>query len=269
MKGQGVFFLERCLASIQKQEGIDWNLLEVVISDQSQDQAIANFCAQYHGELILRYHRTSTGRGIAAHNLNQGIAKAHGQYIKILFQDDLLVEANYLKILIEQIDQSNAICFLTGVTHTKNGIDFYQPITPADNPYFLFGNNTVSSPSVLTVHKSYLLAHPFDEHLKLLFDCDFYYQLFASKKSIQIIDTITVANGVWEGQTQFAISPKEFSQEVRYLHWKYPLAKLDQALPHYQAFFKALHPNAPFPFETNLTAPFWRKWVWQLTRAKH
>ena len=255
MKGQGVFFLKRCLASIEKQTAIDWSTLEVVISDQSRDSQIEHFCQEYRAPFALRYHHTLTGKGIAAHNLNTGICLAQGQYVKILFQDDLLVEDNYLKQLTERIKTSSATCYMSGVTHTKNGHDFYDPLIPAQNPYFLFGNNTVSSPSVLTVQKSYLLAHPFDEHLKLLFDCDFYYQLFASKQKVEVINAITVANGVWEGQTQFAISPKEFSQEVRYLNWKYPSAQLSKALPQYQAYFHNLHPTAPFPFETQVSVP--------------
>lgn len=266
MKGQGIFFLKRCLASIEKQVDIDWSALEVVISDQSRDIQIERFCQEYRAPFTLRYHRTLSGKGIAAHNLNTGIGLAQGQYVKILFQDDLLVEDNYLKQLTERIKSSAATCYVTGVTHTKNGHDFYDPLIPSPNPYFLFGNNTVSSPSVLTVKKTYLLAHPFDEHLKLLFDCDFYHQLFTSEQVVEVIDSITVANGVWEGQTQFAISPKEFSQEVRYLNWKYPSAQLSKALPQYQAFFRGLHPTAPFPFDTQINPGITEKCWWKITR---
>ena len=266
MKGQGVFFLKRCLASIENQKDIDWSAFEVVISDQSLDTKIENFCQEYKASFLLRYHRTPTGKGIAAHNLNTGIALAQGQYIKILFQDDLLVEGNYLKQLSDRIKTSAATCYLSGVTHTKNGQDFYGPLTPTQTPYFLFGNNTVSSPSVLTVQKSYLLANPFDEHLKLLFDCDFYYQLFANQQTVEVIDTITVANGVWEGQTQFAISHQQFSQEVRYLNWKYPSAQLSKVLPEYQAYFHALHPTAPFPFDTKISPSIIEKYWWKITR---
>ena len=51
MKGQGVFFLKRCLDSIEKQINIDPQAVEVVINDQSSDQAIAQFC-QHHSFLV-------------------------------------------------------------------------------------------------------------------------------------------------------------------------------------------------------------------------
>jgi glycosyltransferase involved in cell wall biosynthesis len=250
MKGQGVFFLERCLQSIYKQRNIDAQQLEIVISDQSRDQAIEQYCQ--NASSALHYHRTHTGVGVAAHNLNMGIHISQGQYVKILFQDDLLVEDHYLSTIFKVITEKTPECILTKAVHTKDGENYYSPITPNNNPFFLFGNNTVSSPSVLTVARSTLKKIPFDEHLKLLFDCDFYYRLFQICQSIEVIEDISIANGIWDGQTQFAISPEQFTKEVRYLNWKYPKAQLTQLLPSYEQYFKSLYPKAPFPFDTNI-----------------
>lgn len=266
MKGQGVVFLARCLASIDKQVEVDLKQIEVVVSDQSRDHAIASFCQENAGQcdFHLRYERTLTGRGIAAHNLNTAIKTAQGKYIKILFQDDLLVENHYLATIVKTIADNRPQCILTGATHTTDGIHFYNPITPTNNPYLLFGNNTISSPSVLTVAKDVFNHLTFDEHLKLLFDCDFYYQLFESCQVIDINDHIHIANGVWDGQTQFAISAKQFTGEVRYLNWKYPNAQLIQLLPSYQQYFKELHPGADFPFDANITPNRLQQYWWSL-----
>ena len=263
MKGPGVVFLERCLLSIQKQTGFDNKDVEIVISDQSSDQAIARFCQTLCNKQI-HYYRTMTGKGVAAHNLNSGINLARGSYIKILFQDDILVQDFYLKTIMDWIKLYEPPCILTGATHTKDGQSFFNPIVPSSNPYLLFGNNTVSSPSILTASKKFLQEHPFDEHLKLLFDCDFYYRLFEHSQNIIIDPEIFIANGVWEGQTQFSISQKQFSQEVRYLNWKYPKANLTQLLVSYGHFFTELHPTAPFPFNQKLVAKPWEKLYWKL-----
>lgn len=266
MKGQGVIFLRRCLESINKQNINNADAIEILISDQSSDRAIEEFCKAQNIKFSLRYHRTLTGRGIAAHNLNIGIQKALGSHIKILFQDDLLVEDEYLNTLHACLAENSPQAILTCATHTKDGIEFYKRITPKENPYFLFGNNTISSPSVMTFEKSTFGNQPFDENLKLLFDCDFYHRLFQNSKNIQIIDSITVANGVWEGQTQFSISEKQFTQEVRYINWKYPSAQLSSLLPAYEDFFTNLHPDAPFPFNLNIKAPWWQRLWWSVTR---
>lgn len=262
MKGQGVDFLKRCLNSIEKQKGLDPQKIEIVVSDQSKDEAIESFCK--HHSLVVHYHRTITGRGIAAHNLNTAIQIAQGEYVKILFQDDILIEDIYLATITKTIAEKQPQCILTKALHTKDGETFFNPIIPADNPYLLFGNNTISSPSVLTVAKKILKDITFDEHLKLLFDCDFYFQLFKKSKSIEILEEISIANGIWEGQTQFAISSKQFTEEVRYLNWKYPNANLTQLLPSYQQYFKKLHPDAPFPFDPNIQASILKNWFWRL-----
>ena len=269
MKGQGVFFLRRCLDSINKQRSVNPSEIEILISDQSYDRANEKFCKARPSSFSLRYQRTLTGRGIAAHNLNIGINNARGRYVKILFQDDLLVEDNYLATLIKYIAANNPQCILSGATHTKNGIDFYNGITPKENPYFLFGNNTISSPSVLTIEKIVLGNQPFDESLRLLFDCDFYHRLFGGCKKIQICDSIRVANGVWDGQTQFSINEKQFTKEVRYLNWKYPNAHLNALLSSYKAYFANLHPEAPFPFYLDINASWWQRLIWALGAAHH
>ena len=266
MKGQGVFFLERCLQSIYKQRNIGREQLEIVISDQSRDQAIEQYCQ--NASSALHYHRTHTGLGVAAHNLNMGIHISQGQYVKILFQDDLLVEDRYLFTIFKAIAEKKPQCILTNAVHTKDGESYFNPITPKNNPYFLFGNNTVSSPSVLTVDRCTLEKIPFDEHLKLLFDCDFYYRLFQLCQSIEVIEDISIANGVWDGQTQFAISPEQFTKEVRYLNWKYPQANLVDLLPSYQRYFHNLHPDAPFPFNENIKGGTLNKWWWQYSRNR-
>lgn len=270
MKGQGVVFLDRCLQSIQKQISLDQADIEIVISDQSNNLDIANYCIKQKVLSLfpIHYHHTKTGRGIAAHNLNTGIGLARGKYLKILFQDDLLVQDTYLATLLQIIQEQGVQCILSAAAHTRDGKQFYDSMIPKNNPYFLFGNNTVSSPSVLTVAKSVLEAIPFDEHLKLLFDCDFYYQLFKQCNSIVILDDIVVANGVWDGQTQFSIGEKQFSKEVRYLNWKHPSALLSQAIATYQQYFANLHPNAPFPFNTDIEPSRIEKIWWALTRKK-
>jgi glycosyltransferase involved in cell wall biosynthesis len=264
MKGQGVAFLKRCIDSIKRQQGVDQQQIEVVISDQSRDEAIEHFCK--HQSFAVNYHRTITGRGIASHNLNTAIQIARGEYVKILFQDDILVEDNYLAIIAKTITEKQPQCILTKAVHTKDGNTFFNPIIPAENPYLLFGNNTVSSPSALTVAKEVLKNTPFDERLKLLFDCDFYFQLFKKSKHIEILKEISIANGIWEGQTQFGISPEQFTEEVRYLNWKYPNENLTHLLPNYQQYFKHLHPDAPFPFGLNIQANIFQKWWWNLSR---
>lgn len=260
MKGQGVAFLERCFTSITKQIDIDQNTIEIVVSDQSSNVAIEQYCRDH--KLSIQYHRVNTGKGIAAHNLNAGIAEASGKYIKILFQDDLLVEDNYLALIVMAICNDQPDVILSAATHTSNGIDFYNPLVPQDNPYFLFGNNTASSPSVLTIKAETARLNLFDERLLMLFDCDLYYRVFNQNLKINILDSIHIANGVWEGQAQHHIDRQQFTKEVRYLNWKHPLAQMSSLLPAYEQLFRSLHPNAELPFSKDLQLGWIKKIVY-------
>jgi glycosyltransferase involved in cell wall biosynthesis len=256
MHGQGVFFLERCIQSIAKQRLPADSVLEIVITDQSEDAVIQEWALAHKvigpHAISLRYHRVHSKRGFAAHNLNVGISHAHYDYCKILFQDDLLVESDYIARILQLIHAHSPQCIITGACHTEDGLEFFNPITPIENPYFLFGNNTVSSPSVLTINRVFARAHPFDENLKMLFDCAFYYEIFSTNQSMMFAPEIHIANGIWEGQAQHGIEPSQFTNEVRHLHRKYPQAQLSKLLPDYQGLFAQRHPNAPFPFSTTL-----------------
>ena len=250
MKGHGAFFLERCLGSIQKQSGVNLGNIEIVISDQSLDSSIEHVCQSH--PLQPRYQHTKQGRGKAAYNLNQAIALARGSYIKILFQDDFLVEEDYLLTLQKVIEEQRPQCIISSALHSKDGKDLFNPVTPKSNPYFLFGNNTISSPSVLILESGIAKNMLFDENLQMLFDCEFYYRMFEYCKSIRMIDSIHIANGIWEGQSQHHIDTKQFTKEMRYLNWKHPQAQLIANLPEYKKVFFQLHPNASLPFSENI-----------------
>jgi hypothetical protein len=150
-------------------------------------------------------------------------------------------------------------CLITGAVHTHDGLSFVNPIVPATNPYFLFGYNTISSPSVLTIERRFALDHPFDESLKMLFDCVFYYELFTSSAKVIFAPELQIANGIWEGQAQHGISFEQMTREVRHAHRRFPKAALTQTLPAYQRDFAARHPNAPFVFSTNLEPSPWEQ----------
>ena len=53
MKGQGVAFLKRALASIEKQIDVDPRAIEIVVSDQSADRRLHNFAKLLHRQFNI------------------------------------------------------------------------------------------------------------------------------------------------------------------------------------------------------------------------
>lgn len=239
MKGQGIAFLRRNLDSIHRQVLKETVIAEVVISDHSQNNEIEDFAKQYLTSFPMKYCKNAKLRGSISANTNFAIEQCTGDYVKILFQDDLLVETNYLETISTLLLKNPVDFILTGSSHTSNGIDFFDAMTPKRNEFILFGENTISSPSTLTMRQSIIQEIRFDDHLKLLMDCDFYHQLFSSGCTYLLAPEIHIANGVWPGQTHSNMNGITVIQEVTYLLLKYQADDIVQKLEGYAKFLKS------------------------------
>ena len=239
MKGQGIAFLRRNLDSINRQVLKETIIAEVVISDHSQNNEIEDFAKQYLANFPMKYCKNTKLRGSISANTNFAIEQCTGDYVKILFQDDLLVEINYLETITNLLLKYPVDFILTGASHTSNGIDFFDAMAPKRNEFILFGENTISSPSTLTMRQSLIQEIQFDDHLKLLMDCDFYHQLFSSHHTYLLAPEIHIANGVWPGQTHSNMNGITVIQEVTYLLLKYQADDIVQKLEDYAKFLKS------------------------------
>lgn len=222
MKGLGTAFLRRGLDSINKQVIDNHHPIEVIVSDHSKNQEISRFIEQYTSRFPIRHCINPSGHGNISQNVNFGIDRAQYTYIKVLFQDSLLVETNYLETISNIIRDTSPPYILSNVLHTTDTIQFIEEMEPKSNEFLIFGQNTVSEPSVLTIRKSIAQEILFDERVTLLMDCDFYYQLFNRYPSLQMATGIHVAIGVWSGQTQRDLTTQNTIKEILYLISKYP-----------------------------------------------
>ena len=114
---------------------------------------------------------------------------------------------------------------------------------PRSNEFLLFGQNTLSSPSILTIKKALLTTISFDENLKLLLDCDFYYAFFKMQLNYVMLESARVANGVWQGQAHGQMNGHDVVREVKYLLKKYPHDNLSMRLKDYVLFLKSSDRN--------------------------
>ena len=103
VKGKGIEYLEHSFNILANQSFKDF---DIIISDNSQDYEIADLCDIWGSILDIKYFRNENGRGFIAPNLNYGLKKCTGKYIKILFQDDFLYDIDSLEIIYNKI-QSN------------------------------------------------------------------------------------------------------------------------------------------------------------------
>lgn len=221
MKGLGRDYLRQSFDVLARQTFRDF---DVVISDHSQDGSIRDLCTEYADVLSISYHRNEHDHGNSSANCNNAIRHAQGSLIKILFQDDFLYHDRALEDIISHFDMTKDNWLVTACIHTKDGIHFFKPFHPRYNPRIHLGNNTISSPSVLTIKN----AHPlfFDERLLWLMDCDYYKRLHDAYGEPRILDSINVVNRVGSHQ----VTNVQATEDLKYKEFLYMLEKYEKGL---------------------------------------
>lgn len=217
MHGVGHIFLRHSFEILAKQAFKDF---DVVISDYSTTPLVKNLCDEYRNRLDIKYYiNTDPDIGQSA-NINNAIKHATGKLIKILWQDDFLYDERSLAVIIENFDLSTDHWLVTACEHSTDGVTFFRPFYPSYNDKVYQGNNTISSPSVLTIKNDYPFL--FDKKLKWLVDCDFYKRLYDHFGPPKIVNTIAVVNRVGEHQiTSTEATAKVRSDELKYVKRKF------------------------------------------------
>ena len=181
------FFLTRCLESIEKQTFTDY-------------------------EIII------TKRGRMAENTNDGILKAKGEIIKILYMDDYLAHPDTLKNLAENFKGG---WLATGCVHDWGDGKLKAPHFATLDGIFK-NSNTIGSPSVVAIENKDPLL--FDENMGWVLDLDYYNRLFERYGEPTILDSYDVVMGCGNHQVTNIMSQEEKELEEKYLieKWKTP-----------------------------------------------
>lgn len=195
MNGKGHIFLKDSLKIISNQTFKDFN---VIISDHSKNNLIENLCKVYTNKLNIKYFKNSDNIGSSSANINNAIKKADGGLIKILFQDDFLLNEKSLEEIVKNFDINKDRWLITACEHTKDGKNLFRPFYPRYNNLIQFGKNTISSPSVLTIKNENPLL--FDERLVWLMDCDYYKRCYDKFGDPKILNKINVVNRIGKHQ---------------------------------------------------------------------
>lgn len=210
MSGYGVYYLNELLNSINIQT---FNDFEVIISDHSIDSKIKNFIESSNFNFKINYFENQIMRGNPSSNINKIIEESKGEYIKFIFQDDLLDGENSLENLISEINlNKNAKWFLSGSSHLK-GETRVNYLTPYYNEKIHLGYNTISSPSVLTV-KNDQETIKFNDKFIWLLDCVYYKECYLKFGQPTIISKFLIINRLSQTQLSNLLSFKVKYYEI-------------------------------------------------------
>ncbi len=214
MGGKGAEFLA---ASFQRLRGQTLRDFEVIVSDQSDNDAVAEVCAAYGVEMPIRRTDFRDGLRQASANTNNAMRHASGRILKILFQDDFLVGADALEKMAQAFDASDSRWLLCGSGISHDGETIEKPMVPRLGDQLRFGRNTVSSPSVLALRAE--VGVHFDESLIWLMDVEFYDRCAQVLGAPVILPETLVANRLHAGQVSAGVTKVRRREELRHV-WR-------------------------------------------------
>lgn len=202
------FFLKRSLDALAEQTYRDF---EIVMPDNSHHftrTEIDEILKKYDFN-VNRFINESVGM---AQNTNAGILASKGELIKILYLDDYLAHKDSLKNIIGGFTGN----WLVTACDNDQGTGLHYPTY---NDVIHTGNNTIGSPSVLTIKNDTPLF--FDEEMTWLLDCDYYKRLYDKYGAPTILNDINVIIGVGDHQITNKLSQKQKDKEGEYMKTKW------------------------------------------------
>lgn len=217
MKGKGKEYLEFSFKILESQSFKDF---EVVISDHSVESDIKDLCDSWKDRLDISYVKNEYKRGISSANINFAMRNAKGEVIKILFQDDFLIDSESLQTQYVHFFSNHNQWMVTACAHINDGINIVNPFYPRYHDEIQYGNNTISSPSVLMIKNG--LGVEFDENLFWLMDVEYYKRLYDNFGLPSICNYVTVVNRGHEHQVSNTLATEEVKRkEFQYVLEKY------------------------------------------------
>lgn len=217
MKGKGVEFLNHSFNILSKQSFKDF---DVVVSDHSVNFDIKDLCKSWKDKLDIKYYQNEYKRGISSANVNNAIKRATGEAIKILFQDDFLLNSESLELQYVHFFSNYNYWLTTACAHTSDGINVVDPFYPKYHDSIQYGENTISSPSVIMIKNENKIY--FDENLFWLMDVEYYKRLYDTFGLPSICNFVTVVNRNHENQVSNTLATKDVKdREYAYVVEKY------------------------------------------------
>lgn len=184
-KGVGAHYLTQLLYSIRTQafKGI----YEVVISDNASGPQIKDVCDRFP-DLPINYH-FNPQRG-ASENINNVIALAKYDKVKLMMQDDLFNSVNALEVYSDLLEGAGWVV-ADSIHIDANGRQTGKRAAKYDPTNF--EDNTVGMPSVMAFKKAHMQPPYFDTRLKTFCDLYFYYKLHETYGPPEIVPHQLVA----------------------------------------------------------------------------
>jgi len=213
-----VELLNKLLQSIFKQTFTNF---EIIISDDSTNKEVRDFCKTLNDDRIAYYKHKSVIN--PTENWNSSIKKARGKYRILVHHDDYFGDDTTLdKIYSESQKNGESMVYFLGFRNENNFRRFYygkflmkQIFWRPDDLLYV---NYFSSPSCLVLNQKVDLFY--NEELKWLVDVELYSRLFKKYSKIKLISSASMVIGAGNQRVTSTISKKDILKEFYILKQK-------------------------------------------------
>lgn len=195
-------YVERLLNSVAIQSYRDF---EVVITDNSPDNAIEVVLENFKNKFPIRYQRNEPAVNMGQ-NFNKGLHNARGRWIKMMHDDDWFNTPEALEKFARAARQtSSAFIFCayqdvyarSGKIKEESLLNWKKELL-SENPLNLFYRNVIGHPStVMHINDQDLL---YDPAFNWVIDIDFYMRFLVTHPGFEYIPELLVNIGIDENQ---------------------------------------------------------------------
>jgi glycosyltransferase involved in cell wall biosynthesis len=191
--------LEKLLDSIKIQS---FKGYEIVISDDSRNESVKSIIDQKYSDLNIKYYHNNQALG-TPNNWNNAIAKASGDWIKLMHHDDWFCDEHSLQEFVDRTKRNTKakliFCAFNNID-IDSGIKSYKYCSSFDlwllkSNYLNLYKNFIGNPSCTLVKKN-SKPYEYDKRIKWLIDFDFYTSILKEDKHFEYIDKPLVAVGI-------------------------------------------------------------------------
>lgn len=194
------FLLKENLDSIVRQS---YQHIEVLVSDDSPDDAVKDLVQSYQPLLPLVYSRNDPSLGSPA-NWNAVLRKARGEFVLLLHHDDQFASEKSLELFLKPFETAPATHFSFGRNESIDALAGARPLPSSyfnryySDPSLLVTVNVLGAPSNVLLRRE--VVQPYDERFKWIVDIEYYSRLFTAGKQFAYTDQHLVKTGRHEGQ---------------------------------------------------------------------
>lgn len=135
----------------------------------------------------------------APENINFAVSQSRGDFVKLLFHDDLLANADSLEKTLKQLESSESGWAVVGSLNFSADLSKrFVPNVPQFSRWMALGGNTLGAPSAVTFRRD--RYQPIDPALAFLYDCEWYLSMRKANGKPVLLKDVEVLVRIHEGQ---------------------------------------------------------------------